>query len=232
MKYSLVVCSLAVASFPSVAQDAAPAPLEVARANSAPTGNAILPANTEVVLEMTQEVTTKGKTWSEGDQFKLSVASQVMLGEFVVIPEGTPAYGKITWLTNKGMFGKSGKMDIELEYLELGGRRIKLDGTYRQDGEGNTLATVGGVVLAGPFAAFITGKSGRIPQGRELTATTEEPIELAIAASEVTQSRGVAPLLAPGAAPIITATAEADIAPEPVAQAEPAPEPVADPAAE
>ena len=71
-------------------------------------------------------------------------------------------------------------MDIELEHIELGGRRIEIDGTYRQEGDGATLATVGGVILAGVFAGFITGKSGTIPQNRELTATLAHdlPVEL------------------------------------------------------
>jgi len=103
--------------------------------------------------------------------------------------------------------------------LNSAGDASKIDGTYRQDGEGNTLATVGGVVLAGPFAAFITGKSGRIPQGRELTATLEESIKLAIPASAVVQSRTVAPIARPGSA-AIPAVAPAQPAPAP-AQAKP-----------
>lgn len=196
MKYILVAAGVALISGPVLSQDAMPLPVQ--RIDAAPSGNAVLPANTEIILEMNQDVTTKGKTWSEGDQFKLTVADDVILGDYVVIPEGTPAFGRITWLTNKGAFGKSGKMDVELEYLELAGRRIKLDGTYRQEGEGNTLATVGGVVAAGPFAAFITGKSGLIPAGRELTATLEDDLELAIPASAISQPRNVAPIARPG----------------------------------
>ena len=179
-------------ALPVAAQQAAPLPVQHSAAT--PVGNAVLPANTEILLKMSQEVTTKGRSWDEGDTFKLSVVKDVMLGDYVVIPAGTPAFGRITWLTSKGMFGKSGKMDVELEHLELGGREIRLDGTYRQEGEGNTLATVGGVLVAGVFAGFITGRSGRIPEGRELTATTEEPIELAIAASDIMRDVRAAPL--------------------------------------
>lgn len=169
-------------------------------------GLAELPANTEIMVSFNQEVTTKGKTWSEGDQFDLTVEEDVMLGEYVVIPRGTRAVGRITWMTDKGMFGKSGKMDVEIEYLELAGRRIPLNGTYRQEGEGNTLATVGGVVMAGPFAAFITGKSGRIPAGREVAAYTEDAIPVAIEASAITapkrvdlaQPAGITPVPASG----------------------------------
>lgn len=220
MKLGYIAAVAALTVSPVVAQENTPLPVQ--RAGERQTGNAVLPANTEVLLKMNQEVTTKGDTWSVGDQFKLTVVEDVMLGEYVVIPRGTPAWGKITWMTNKGAFGKSGKMDIELEYLEMGGRRIKVDGTFRQEGEGNTLATVGGVIAAGVFAAFITGKSGRIPEGRELTATLEEPIELAIPASAVFQSRARAPLAGPGsqAAEVVPAdevkeTAEASATPEP-----------------
>ena len=195
MKIICLAVSAALAVSPAFAQE--PLPLPVKRVGDAPSGNAVLPANTEITLRMNQEVTTKGKTWSEGDQFKLTVAEDVTLGEYVVIPRGTPAWGKIAWMTDKGAFGKSGKMDIELEYLEVSGRRIKLDGSFRQEGEGNTLATVGGVIAAGPFAAFITGKSGLIPEGRELVATLEEALELAIPASAVAQSRELAPLARP-----------------------------------
>jgi hypothetical protein len=167
----------------------APMPLPVQTKNVA---NAVLPANTEVLLKMNQEVTTKGKTWDEGDTFALSVVHDVTLGDYVVIPAGSRATGRITWLTNKGMFGKSGKMDVELEYVTVNGRRIDLEGTYRQEGEGNTVATVAGVIAVPIAGLFITGRSGRIPQGREMMATTETDIELAIPASEITA--GVAPL--------------------------------------
>lgn len=219
----------------NVAQDAAeqeapaeapaPVPVEAAEAMPAPapapvplpvqtknTANAVLPANTEVLLKMNQEVTTKGKTWDEGDTFALSVVHDVMLGDYVVIPAGSRATGRITWLTNKGMFGKSGKMDVEMEYVTVNGRRIDLEGTYRQEGEGNTVATVAGVVAVPIAGLFITGRSGRIPQGREMMATTESDIELAIPASEISAS--VAPLepsavVAPSPMPVEEAAAEA-----------------------
>jgi hypothetical protein len=85
-------------------------------------------------------------------------------------------------MTSRGAFGKSGKMDVELEYIQLGTRRIPIDGTYRQEGDGATLATVGGVIAAGVFAGFITGKSATIPQGRELNATLENNLPVALPA--------------------------------------------------
>ena len=181
---------------PDFATDAAPAPIQAVE-RSAMTGLAQLPANTEIALTLNQDVTTKGKTWSAGDQFDLSVADDVMLGNFVVIPRGTKGVGRITWMTDKGMLGKSGKMDIELIHLELSNRRIPISGTYRQEGEGNTLATVGSAALAGPFAVLVTGRSALIPQGRELKAHTNEAISVQLPASAVQKAQTVQ--LAPSA---------------------------------
>ncbi|MDG6078179.1 hypothetical protein E3U23_03120 [Erythrobacter litoralis] len=76
-------------------------------------------------------------------------------------------------------------MDIELEHVEVDGRIVPLNNTYCQEGEGAIMATVGGVLLAGVLAGFIIGKSGRIPECRELMVKTEEPLELAVSASAV-----------------------------------------------
>lgn len=179
MKSSLTALSLALLASPTLAQNAAQMPLPVQAARPS---NAVLPAGTEVKLRMLQDLTTKGDSLQENDTFTMSVTQDVRHEGYVVIPRGSRAIGRVTFLTSKGMFGKSGKMDIEIEYVEVAGRTINLDGTYRQEGEGNTLATVGGVVLAGVFAGFITGKSARIPQGRELTAIVAEPVELAFPA--------------------------------------------------
>lgn len=98
-------------------------------------------------------------------------------------------------------------MDIELEYLELNGRRIDIEGTYRQEGEGNTLATAGGVVLAGVFAGFITGRSGRIPKGRELMATLERDLPVALPEGATVQRASVQAVAAPGTAAAVEAAA-------------------------
>lgn len=162
------------------AEPVSTAPLPVMVAQAQPAASTVLPANTELTLAMNQEITTKGSRWNDGDNFDMTVTHDVTLGNYVVIPKGSRGVGRISWMTNKGAFGKSGKMEIDLEYVEVSGRRIPVSGHYRQEGEGNTVATIGGVVLAGVFAGFVTGKSGRIPQGRELTARTKEDLPLAL----------------------------------------------------
>jgi hypothetical protein len=172
---ALTACALVMSSTVAFAQDnGASAPV----AATPVAGPATLPANTELMLSMNEELTTKGGKLEEGHKFRLSVVHDVKVGDQVVIPKGTPGFGEITWKTGKGAFGKSGKMEVELRYVELNGRRVPVSGKYRQEGEGNTVATVAGVIAAGVFAGFITGKSARIPQGRELKAYTTEALPL------------------------------------------------------
>jgi hypothetical protein len=84
-------------------------------------------------------------------------------------------------------------MEIELRSVDLNGRRIPISGKYRQEGEGNTVGTVAGVIAAGVFAAVITGKSARIPQGRELKAFTVDALPIALPATASAPQAVLAP---------------------------------------
>ena len=106
----------------------------------------------------------------------MTVAQDVIHNNMVVIPRGTRGMGEVIWETDKGAFGKSGKMEVEIKYIELGGRRVPVQGKFRQEGEGNTVATIATAVMVGVFSAFVTGKSAVIPKGRELAVHTVDPL--------------------------------------------------------
>ena len=167
----------------------------------------VLPSNTEVTVTPNSDVSSK--KMKEGNRFSISTVYDVMLDGFIVIPRGTRGEGEVTWRTGKGAFGKSAKMDIELRWLDIGGRRLNIEGKHRQEGEGNTAATLGTIAAVGPFAAFVTGKSALIPRGAQLIAHTIEPLPLiraaampapvraAIAPPQGGASQGTTPTIAP-----------------------------------
>lgn len=157
------------------------APMVVARpvAAAQPANTLTLPANTPITVRMNEELSTRRN--EEGDTFYMSVVGDVVHNGYVIIPAGTRAVGTITWLTGRGAFGKSGKMEISITAVEIGNARVPVVGNFRQEGEGNTVATVGAVVVAGVFGAFVTGHSGVIPAGRELQVHTRDPFTVAIA---------------------------------------------------
>ncbi len=147
----------------------------------------MLPQGTQVTVRLIENVTTSGDDWEAGDTFRLVVAHDIMLGQYIVIPAGSPVQGRITDLSSRGAFGRSGKMDVEIEHIVVQGQQIAVNGTFRQEGEGATLETLGGVLVAGIFAGFVTGESATIPNGRELVVTTEHPLELDVLASEISE---------------------------------------------
>jgi len=145
-----------------------------AAGGQAPPGPLSLNTGTPIMLAVSQEVNSS--THEEGDTFPLTVLNDVKVDNTVVIPRGTPAVGEITWRTGKGAFGKSGKMELSLRYINLDGQHIPVIGDFRQEGEGNTIATGIGIIAVGVFAGFITGKRARLPVGRELMSQLAQPV--------------------------------------------------------
>ena len=140
----------------------------------------VLPPNTEVVVTPNDTITTKGKAIKVGSKFRLATVFDVMQDGYVAIPKGTPGEGTVTWMTNKGAFGKSGKMEVSFDWIELAGQRIPLTGNHRQEGEGNTGATVGAAVAVGVFSAFVTGRSATIVNGQQLRAHTGQALTFTV----------------------------------------------------
>jgi hypothetical protein len=172
-----LITSSSLAQVPATAGQAASASAPASDAPVAP-HDATLPIGTEILLSMNSEINSTDNR--QGDTFPLSVVNDIRVGDQVVIPRGTRAVGEITWRTGRGAFGKSGKMDVALRYIDLNGVRLPIEGTFRQEGNGATVATLAGVVAVGIFAGFITGHRATIPSGRELLSHTSYAIPFTV----------------------------------------------------
>jgi hypothetical protein len=173
----------AVAAAPAVSAIVAtpvPTPTIAATQVVVPAGGSVmLPANTELLLRLSEEVNSKRV--KEGHVFRVALAQDVMMGNYVILPKGTPGTGYVSYRTGKGAFGKSGKMEVTMKSLDLpNGRSIGLSGMTRQEGQGNTGATVGAVVAVGVFSAFVTGHSAVFQEGREVRGFTREALSVEI----------------------------------------------------
>ena len=85
----------------AVAQTALPVTVEpvvtgavVAKPVTVAAKGGVLPAKTEVMLTLNQEVSSR--KMKEGQQFDVSVSRDVMMGAYIVIPRGTRGRGEIT----------------------------------------------------------------------------------------------------------------------------------------
>jgi hypothetical protein len=202
---SILLLSALVAA-PAAAQvEAAPAAVSAPAPIAAePTGNATLRAGTPIALSLMEEITTEKKSARVGQRFMLEVAAPIEINGVAVIPSGTPAWGEITGVRNKGMWGKSGKLDARLLYLRVNGRQIRLAGTFDDKGVTGTAGVVGAVVLIPIAGFFMTGTSAKLPKGAAVNGFVDEDVVLALKseAAEPMQVPVVAPPMAvPGAAP-------------------------------
>lgn len=175
-KLNFVAILLAASASPAFAQSSsqeAPATVAVPMPVEAPVSAAApppvvrtLPAGTVVNLTPLQEISSKHI--EEGERYKFSVVNDVVEGGQVLIPRGATATGLIKWKTGRAVGGKSGKFDVEFESVAVGGREIKLMGTHRQEGRGNTVGALLGSI-------FISGRSAVMLPGQMVNAVTEEP---------------------------------------------------------
>lgn len=182
------------------AQDPVAAPATAVIAET-PSQNAMLRAGTPVVLRMMEEITTKKKAARVGQRFLMEVAEPVVVNSVTVIPVGTPAWGEITNVRNKGMWGKSGKLDARVLYLRANGRQIRLTGTFDDKGVTGTGGVVASVALVPLAGFFVTGTSAVLPKGGAVGGFIDEDVELAFA------SAAPAPLAVPAPQPAMTVPA-------------------------
>lgn len=207
----LLVPSIATAQIAPVAQPAV-SPIIPA----APAGAAVLRVGTEVPLRLKEELTTKGKKIRVGYRFHLETSEPVVVQGVTVIPVGSPAVGEITNVRNKGMWGKSGKLNARILYVTVNGRQIRLTGQFDDKGTAGGIGAVAvSAVVFLPAGFFMTGTSAKVPVGAIVKSFVDEDVPLAMAATETqplvvaVPAAAVNAPVAPAAAPTLTSPAEA-----------------------
>ncbi|MFA7597377.1 MAG: hypothetical protein WCY92_13600 [Novosphingobium sp.] len=156
---------------------------------------AVLRAGIPVSLTMLEEITTKKKSAKVGQRFQLEVSAPIEVNGVTVIPPGTPAWGEITTVRNKGMWGKSGKLDARLLYLRANGRQIRLTGSFDDKGVTGTAGVVGSVALIPVAGFFMTGTSAVLPKGGIVSGFIDEDVELAFSAKPAPMQVPVSPVV-------------------------------------
>jgi hypothetical protein len=197
----LLLGACAFISSVAAAQDStaptAPA-VEAAVTQAADTMAAIaLPAGTAVLFSIDNAMATdkrefkKGETkppkdkrriTNAGDMFSATVMEDVKVGNHVVIPKGARGKGEVTMVTGRGGFGKSGKIEIKLNSLEVGEKAYAMDGTHLQKGRGRGGAAIAGAIIAGALVGIlIKGEEADIPARAAVTFRTKDAIQFSAA---------------------------------------------------
>jgi len=188
MKLRLIGCGLVLASQALSAQTVVnPRPAGAAQSGNVAvvqeqvSGN-VLRAGAPVPVVLSEFLTTKGKHLKVGQPVQLEIAQDVLLNGRVVIPARSPVGGVITEVRNKGMWGKSGGIHLQIKSVNINGTDIRLKGEMDSRGETGTAGVVGALVVLPVAGFFVTGTSAEMPLNMPGRAFLDQDITLAPAA--------------------------------------------------
>lgn len=204
----------AVAAAQAAASQAAPTwvPLQQANAAQAPAAaiapaapqavivspqvQSVLRAGVSVPLRIEETLNSNDKALRVGQQFRMTVANPVMLGNATVIPAGSIATGEITDVRRKGMWGKSGRINARVINVRVGDRLIRLTGNFDDKGVTGTAGVVTAIALVPIAGFFVTGTSAQIPAGSGVKAFLDEDLTIAIPRPVAAPIQAVVPVQA------------------------------------
>jgi hypothetical protein len=154
-----------------------------ATAQTMPTTAVAAPAAGVLQLEEGAEVRIRfeealtSATAAAGDQFVISLADDVE-GVGGTLSEGYRGRGEVVSARKRGFMGKAGELNVRVDYIKVGDKKIKLRANKAGEGQGALGATVALTVLFGPVGLLMRGKDLEINRGQTITAYLDESVEL------------------------------------------------------
>lgn len=142
-------------------------------------GSNVLRAGAPVPVALSEMLTTKGKLLKVGQRVRLEVAQDVMLNGRVAIPARSPVEGVLTEVRNKGMWGKSGAIHLQISSVSINGTMVRLKGDMDTRGQTGTAGVVGAIVVLPLAGFFVTGTSAEMPLNMPGRAFLDQDVALA-----------------------------------------------------
>jgi hypothetical protein len=130
----------------------------------------------EVQLKFAEALSSRTAVADDPVQFVL--ADDLKVGDITVARAGAKALGTVSHVQRAGMFGKGAELAVRLDYLRVGGTKIKLRGTRAREGESKQGSAIALTILLGPIGIFKHGKEIAIPEGTALKAFVADDITL------------------------------------------------------
>jgi hypothetical protein len=113
----------------------------------------------------------------KGDLVSFVLASDINVGGAIVAKAGCRAVGEVAYARSAAVPGRSGALSLQLDYVQVGGRRIKLRGSPEAEGAG-IVEYDRPSHLKWPMGLLRTGDDLEINQGTVLAAFVAEDISL------------------------------------------------------
>lgn len=157
---------------------------QTVRSSIAPPFEFGLLEDTPVRIKLTRNISSKDA--KVGDKVDFIVVEDVTVKDVVVIRQGAMAIATVTKAKPKARLGRSGKLDINIDYVQLiTGEKVPLRAVKGGSGGTRTTAMTTGIVAAGilffpaaPLFLFMKGKNIELAQGTEVTAYVSADTQL------------------------------------------------------
>lgn len=140
-----------------------------------PSGPLRLEDGTPLKIRLSRSLSSA--TAQNDERVDFDVLEEIKVGDLVVIPKGSIAWGTVTEAQAKRRMGRGGKLDVNIDSVRLAnGDKAALRGVKEAKGGGHTGRMTGAMVATGlvvwpaaPFFLFMHGKDITIPKGTELS---------------------------------------------------------------
>ncbi|HEV8139801.1 MAG TPA: PEGA domain-containing protein [Pyrinomonadaceae bacterium] len=175
--------------------------------------------DTPVRIKLARNISSKDA--KVGDKVDFQVIEDVTVKDVVVIRQGGMAMATVTKAKPKGRLGRSGKLDINIDYVQLiTDEKVPLRAVKGGSGGTRTTAMTSAMVAAGilffpaaPLFLFMKGKNIEIPKGTEVTAyvSADTPLDRAKFSEAVTEAAPSIPAATTSPVTITSIPVSADI---------------------
>ena len=174
-----------------------------------------LVADAPVKLRLKETITSQSA--KVNDTVPFEVVEDVKVGDVIVIERGASAWGTVTEAHSKRSFGRAGKLNINIDKVQLvSGEKVGLRSVKGGSGGNHVAAMTTAVVAtaivffpAAPLFFFIKGKNITIPKGTEIISYVAGETPLEIAKFTKPAMNNLAPLAVTGESQTATANTPA-----------------------
>ena len=144
------------------------------RGTDAPGARYEFPMGTPLSLITRTQISTKDN--KAGDRIYFEVAESLTFRGQIVVPVGAVAVGEVTRSERNGHFGKKGKLEIRLLYVQTPSGPVRLTGRSYDEGKSGTVASFATMFFVSGLGFLIHGTSGAIPAGTPVQGYFADPM--------------------------------------------------------
>ncbi len=161
------------------------APVQITPAKPIEASNVAEPPNmvkvardTEIKLRMAQSLSSKHAVI--GERVELTVAEDLAVDGWVVVPKGTRVLGTVKVGKKRERADNSHDLLVEIDYIAMSGKHVKLGGRQAGQGKVNKGAAVASTALLGlsGLQLAMESRTAQIPEGTVVNAWVAEDVEL------------------------------------------------------